>query len=141
MQIFLTVISGVVVYVAGQSILQFVLEPIKEFNKQRGDTSFLLLSYRAKITNAFNTDKKLQGEVKEMGAALVSTMMQIPLYDLFATCGIVPTRKNVFKAAQEINGISYGMGPVGNDEGSAQRNFKALQEIADALKIQTSFGA
>lgn len=116
MQIFLTVISGVVIYVVGQSILQFVLEPIKEFNKQRGDTSFLLLSYRA-------------------------TMMQIPFYNLFAKFDVLPAKNDVFKAAQEINGISYGMGPIGKDEDSAQRNYKALQEIADALKVKTSFGA
>lgn len=48
MQIFLTIVSGVIIYVFGQILLHFILEPIKAFNKGRGDASFLLLSLRAK---------------------------------------------------------------------------------------------
>jgi hypothetical protein len=141
MQIFLTVISGVLVYVLGQAVLHFVFEPIKEVNKQRGDTSFLLLSYRHKITNASNKGEKLQRDIKEMGAALVSTMWQIPFYSFLSSLTVfgLPTKDDVLKAAQEINGISWGMGPIGSSATSAIENYKALKEIAGRLKIKTSF--
>src|SRR5687768_10695811 len=61
MQIFLTIVSGVAVYVLGQLVLHFVLEPIKAFNKEKGDTSFLLLRHRAIIANMSNTDEEIQG--------------------------------------------------------------------------------
>src|SRR6266545_715184 len=85
MQVFWTVISGVAVYVLGQAVLQFMFEPIKKFNEQRSDTSFLLLFHQAKITNASNTNPKVQDDIKEMGAALISTMNQIPLYGLLTS--------------------------------------------------------
>jgi hypothetical protein len=52
MQVFATVIAGVVIYVIGQIIQQFILMPIKDFNKERGDASYVLLRHQAKITNA-----------------------------------------------------------------------------------------
>jgi hypothetical protein len=139
MQIFLTIVSGVVVYVLGQMILHFVLEPIKEFNRQRGDASFLLLKFRAKIANASNDDPDLQSEIKEMGAALVSTMTQIPCFDFCNRLGIVPSKREVLKAAREIVGISYGIGPKGKDTFTPSQNMESAAEIARLLRIRTSY--
>src|SRR4051812_29404974 len=114
-QIFLTILSGVAVYILGQTFLNFVLEPIKAFNKERGDASFFMLSLRAKITNASNTDSKIQSEVKEVAAALISTMAQIPCYSLTRRIFSLPPEQDVFEGARELVLISHGMGPIGKD--------------------------
>jgi hypothetical protein len=141
LQIFWTVVSGVAVYVIGQAILNFVFEPIKKFNEQRLDTSFLLLFQQAKITNALNEDMAAQDEIREMGAALISYMNQIPFYDFLASLRIfgLPSREEVFEAARELNGIAYQTGPVGKGPGSAVENVKALEKIARLLRIRTAY--
>src|SRR6185295_1002163 len=63
MQVFATVLAGVIVFILGQLVQQFVLAPIKEFNKERGDTSYLLLRYQALITNASNRNEKAIEEI------------------------------------------------------------------------------
>jgi hypothetical protein len=141
MEIFWTVVSGVTVYVIGQAILNFVFEPIKKFNEQRSDTSFLLLFQQAKIVNASNVNPEVQNEIKEMGAGLISTMRQIPFYSLLASLRVfgLPPKKDVFEAARELNGIAYGTGPVGRDSGSAFENSSALPKVAKLLRIETGY--
>ena len=80
---FWKIIGGVAAFIIGQAILQFVFQPIKDFNKERGDTSYLLLFYQSKITNAAK-DVKAAAEIKQMGAALISTLWQIPLSSFLA---------------------------------------------------------
>jgi hypothetical protein len=141
MQVFLTIVTGVAVYVLGQAILHFVFEPIKKFNEQRSDTSFLLLFHQAKITNASNTNPQLQDDIKEMGAALISTMSLIPCYHLLTWLRVfgLPSKEDVFQAARELNGIAYGTGPVGPNENSAVANTQALEQIARLLGIHTGY--
>lgn len=129
------------VYVIGQAILNFVFEPIKKFNEQRLDTSFLLLFQQAKITNALNADVAVQDDIREMGAALISYMSQIPFYNILASLSIfgLPSKEEVFEAARELNGIAYETAPVGNGEGSAVENVKALEKIARLLRIRTAY--
>lgn len=112
MQIFLTIVSGVAVFIIGQAILNFVLQPIKDFNKERMDTSYLLLFYQAKITNAANSNPKAPDDIKEMAASLVSTMSQIPFYRFLVWSRVfgLPTQQAVFEAARELNMIAYSTG-------------------------------
>jgi hypothetical protein len=141
MQVFLTIVAGVMVYIIGQAILHFVFEPIKEFNKQRTDTSFLLLFQQARITNALNPDKKVSDDIKEMGAALISSMGQIPCYQFLSWLNVfgLPHKQSVFEAARELNGVAFTIGPGESHGDSAARNVKALEMIARLLKIQTGY--
>jgi hypothetical protein len=105
------IISGVLVFVLGQAELHIVFEPIKDFNKQRGDTSYLLLRYQAEITNASALEKEDRAQIHEMGAALISTVAQIPFYNFLNWIGIfgLPAKEDVEVAAQEINGIAHSL--------------------------------
>lgn len=139
MTIFQTAISSVAVYLIGQTILQFVLEPIKEFNKERGDLQYLLLFYQVQITNARGSEDE-RNEIKQMGAALISTMAMIPYYPLLAQLKVfgLPSRENVFAAAREINGIVYGMMRE-QDANSSSGNTEALVKIGELLNIKTAY--
>jgi hypothetical protein len=137
------IVSGVLVFVLGQSVLHFVFEPIKEFNKQRGDTSYLLLRYQAAITNASVLDKEDREQIHEMGAALISTVAQIPFYDFLSSLGAfgLPPKKNVEAAAREINSIVYSLQAGERYRNNAEQNVVALGKIGDLLKIRTSYGS
>ncbi len=65
MEIFATIITGVVVFLFGQIVQQFILMPIKDFNKERGDTSYLLLRYQPSIANASGRDAKALDEIQK----------------------------------------------------------------------------
>lgn len=74
-----------------------------------------------------------------MAAALISTMAQIPLYSALRRVFSLPSEQNVFEASHEINGISYGLGPVGKDVSSPSQNLDAARKVAQLLQIRTSF--
>ena len=137
---FLKIIGGVAAFIIGQAILQFVFQPIKDFNKQRGDTSYLLLFHQSKIVNV-TKDKKACAEIREMGAALVSTMRQIPFYNFLAQLRVfgLPSKNSVLVAAQELNGIVYSLDSNEQHGNSAVTNSETLQKISQLLKIQTAY--
>jgi hypothetical protein len=139
MEIFATIITGVVVFVFGQIVQQFILMPIKEFNKERGDTSYLLLRYQPSITNASGRDTKALDDIHEMGASLISTLDQIPLYDFISSISVfgLPSRNAVDEAAREVNGIVCRTRE--NSKTGASDNVLALRKIADLLGVRTSF--
>jgi hypothetical protein len=87
------------------------------------------------------TDTSIQDEIREMGAALISHMNQIPFYNTLAslrTFGL-PSKDSVYEAARELNGIAYETGPVGRSQRSASENVKALEKVARLLRIRTAY--
>ena len=83
-------------------------------------------------------DSEATKEIKEMGAALISTMAQIPFYRMLSAVKLfgLPSKANVFMAAQELNGIAAPTKPAGD---AAVENYKAAGLIGRLLNIQTSY--
>lgn len=137
---FWNIIGGVVAFIFGQAVLQFVFQPIKEFNKERGDTSYLLLFHLPQITSAAK-NLESHAALKEMGAALISTMTQIPFYSFFVWIRVfgLPSNKSILEASRELNGIVYSLHPCEQRGNSPDQNIKALEKIGRLLKIQTTF--
>lgn len=105
MQLFATIVSGVVVYVLGQLIMQFLLEPIKKFNNDRGDVIYYLIRFMNIIDNkALAFDGEDKNTVKEMGAALVSSMAQVPFYDFWTRIDWLnlPKKTAIFDATKKF---------------------------------------
>ncbi|MGM7973084.1 hypothetical protein ACS77P_19930 [Yersinia enterocolitica] len=71
MSIFLTVISGVMIFVIGQFILKLVLEPIISFKEHLGMTSALFLKEQGKITNGIDEESIIK-EIKTLAALLLA---------------------------------------------------------------------
>ena len=96
---FWKIIGGVAAYIFGQAVLQFVFQPIKEFKKEIGDTSYLLLFHQPQIANA-TKNKDAHAELIQMGASLKSTMTQIPFYSFLAWIRVfgLPSKKAVNQA-------------------------------------------
>lgn len=130
---FITVLSGTIVYSIGQSIVMFVLLPLQEFIKIKGDISFRLKFY----ANAYTThqlSERIEYEVYEKlrraGCDLERVYATIPVKWLFRS--IIPNERNVAKAVSLLISISNG---VGLREQNAH-NAKAADQIRKLLEIR-----
>ncbi|MEJ2378222.1 MAG: hypothetical protein P8Y71_23510 [Pseudolabrys sp.] len=95
----------------------------------------MLLFYQSKITNA-TIDKDAYAEIKQMGAALISTMRHIPFYDSLVWLRVfgLPYKNDVLEAAREFNLIVYSLGARERQRNSAAQNTKALQKNRPLIK-------
>jgi hypothetical protein len=113
----LTAVFGVVVFVAGQSIQRFVLDPIQEQRKTVGEVAHAVLMFGnvnnvAAIRAAGNPvawaaePEQVVREVRALAARLQSSLYIIPLYKVFATLRVVPERDRILRAIQHLTGWS-----------------------------------
>jgi hypothetical protein len=92
-QLLLSIASGVVIFVMGQAFLRFVIEPIQELHRLRGEITSALIYY-ANV----NPDMQRPEPVAEEGARLyrqqASRLMAlrtgIPFYRLWSSLRVVP---------------------------------------------------
>jgi hypothetical protein len=117
--IFLTILSGVTVFVLGQFVLKLVLEPIVSLKNIFGELSALFLREQARITNANATDE-IQNEIKRLSSSILANRQAIPFYKCVAFILRLPNDESLINACGSLNKISYrvvGQRPAtsGND--------------------------
>ncbi|WP_137044330.1 hypothetical protein [Pseudolabrys sp. FHR47] len=100
MQVFLTVLSAVLVFVISQALLRFFFEPLQNFNRERGDLSFLLLYYGIPGLDRAKTVQDDDYNLGLIGPSLLACIAQIPFYDYFAALSFLglPNRGDVQNA-------------------------------------------
>lgn len=103
--IFITILSGVTVFIVGQIIMKCALEPYVAFKEQTGKISSLLLREQAKITNG-NANLELVFALKEAAAVLIAKSKAVPCYSSFSMTGLLPPYNKVIEAAQYLNLIA-----------------------------------
>jgi hypothetical protein len=111
----LTIIGGVTIFVIGQIILRFIIEPILELNKLRGEIAFSLIFYANVYINppanlVFPEDRKLLDNIQEVLRKLASQLCPrasvIPLFKIWELLKIVPNFDNFAAATTELIGLS-----------------------------------
>jgi|GEM_PF-6997476 hypothetical protein len=104
MEILLTIVAGVIVFFLGQMLQQFILEPIKEFRKQRADAIYYVVRFRDLTDSSLVWDADEKNYVKQMRAALIYSIELIPYYSLLSSLKIfgLPDRSKVHRAAEKI---------------------------------------
>jgi hypothetical protein len=144
----LTVFAGFVVFVLGQIVQRFVLEPIQEQRKVIGEIAHALLFYanvyrvpeaeeyermsKERIADLEEARKTLRG----FAGRLHTSLWNIPAYDTLARMGRVPKKADILTASKELVGWSnmvYGSGPSESVE-------KRRRVIANALGISEKVG-
>lgn len=103
--IFTTVITGVSVFVLGQILLKWIIDPIMNFKEQLGKTSLLFLSRQASITNV-TYEELLVKDLKECAANLMAKKMAIPFFLYLHKIIKLPSPENITQAALSINYIA-----------------------------------
>lgn len=129
MTIFLTVLSGVIVYVLGQLALKLVIEPGHEFKRTVADIAHALIM----IDGVFvRTDQKKSEEVsaqlRELSARLYAHVYLINY--ITSLIFRVPTRKKLLNAMQELNRLSY---IIGSPEALSKQPTEALSSLRDLV--------
>jgi hypothetical protein len=113
----LTAVLGVGVFVAGQSIQRFVLDPIQEQRRTIGDVAHAVLMFgnvnnvaeiRAKgLAVAWAGEpEQVVREVRALAARLQASLYVIPLYGVFAKLHVVRSRERILIAIKHLTGWS-----------------------------------
>ena len=102
MSFVLTIFTAVIIFILSQFILRLILEPIVELKKAIGLTSYTLLLYHSKLTNAA-ANNKISNEVKVCSSKLLAAHSSIPFYDYLYRIFYLPPYKDLLKASHELN--------------------------------------
>jgi hypothetical protein len=147
-----TALLAVVVFVAGQALLRFIVEPIQEQRRLIGEIAHALLFY-AKVYQLEQFIKKAQKETEQhkqrlaeldearttlrsLAGRLQTSLWTVPAYDTIARMGWVRRKEDILTASRELVGWSnslYG------GRTSEQRD-KRRRIISEVLGISEKVG-
>lgn len=120
MDVFWTVVSGVIVLVVGQWVVRFVIDPIVAFKLSLGEVQHLLLKNRKEILNMENR-RDLAESIKFEAAKLIAKRRAVPKYDVWSRLNLLPSREKLdqgFKTLLDLGRmLEDGMGGVGEGVG------------------------
>lgn len=133
----LTIIGGIIVFVAGQILLKIFLEPVAELRRSIGFVSSVFLRHQAKITNGRCNDE-IQDDLHQAASQLLVNAQAIPLYPLFRRLFKLPPDDELVRAAQAMNLIaSRARGE--ETQGSVEEFNRSLREAGEALGIRVDY--
>lgn len=104
--------GGLAVYVAGQLLSKFLIEPIHELRKAVGEVRFNLAFHAPTIHTPIGRSKESSDAAREAllksSCELIAKIHAVPGYPLsrFAAFGALPCRKDVESAAVQLRGLS-----------------------------------
>ncbi|MDC8450810.1 MAG: hypothetical protein LV473_20995 [Nitrospira sp.] len=136
----LTVISGVLVYVLGQLIVKFVIEPVQETKKLIGYIAHSLIEHANVISNPDVTSKEdkiaTSQAIRKLSAELRAQLYLVPKYHVTAFIFRLPSREKMLSATTSLMGLSNGM--FGKTTKDYEWNAKRVQNIHSSLGLYIS---
>jgi hypothetical protein len=148
MTIFLTILSGVLVFVLGQILLIFVVQPINRQIEAISEVADFLIFYANKYTNpgreglGLSMDDKKEEALKEvsnkaraLASKLIVCTQAIPFYKGLVRIKLARDLENIQKASQGLFYLSNNLFQASD----ALDNYHQSQEIAEALAIYSEF--
>src|SRR5215208_4509917 len=123
----LTVLAGFAVFVGGQIVQRFFLEPIQEQRKVIGEIAYVLLYHD-------NVGRFMSGEAREevaatlrrLGGELRATRRTIPAYRQLASMGWVLKTDNLMRASAHLAGWSNAI--IGASEDTTTQHKDIISE-------------
>lgn len=113
MTVFITIFSGVVIFVLGQLTLKLLIEPVQEFKKTIADVALSLIEYSNIYANpgvaGVEVEKKASEELRKLSSRLNAQVYLIPFYGITAQVFRLPLKKQVVNAASDLIGLSNGV--------------------------------
>jgi len=142
----LTAILGVLVFVAGQAILRFVVEPVQEQKRLIGEVTHALLFYanRGPIgveLGSYPAEHlyEASAHLRDLAGRLRASVFYVPFYDSLARLGVVPTKEDALEAAAQLVGWSNSV--LSERSGRDRDNLNRQRIIAEKLGITRRIGA
>ena len=131
-QVFWTVLSGVLVFVIGQLLVKFAIEPMHEYRKLCGEIADALVFYANVTARYTGIQKELLEEAqrtyRRLAGQLCARAHVIRLYPVWAFVRLVPRRKDLAQAASSLIGLSNNVFDQSVD------GFKAKDKYRDDIK-------
>ena len=135
MTVFVTVISGVLVFVFGQTILKLVIDPVNEMKNHIGNVAFSLLQHsnvygNAEVLNANDNLSNIKTELRSHASNLLRSTSIIPFYSKTSKLFSLPSEEEVEKAITSLIALSNSL-VIGNPRHIAEKE----REVFESLKI------
>lgn len=133
----LTVLGGVAVFVVGQLLAKFVIEPIHEFKKLLGEIRFGLVFHMQAIVTPVG-DKASEDEastaLRKLACDLLSMSGAIPFYGFWsaAFCDFVPRPEQVNAAFSQLIGLSNSV----HQPDRSEKNYARMAKIEQLLNFK-----
>lgn len=131
-----TVIGGVVVFVGGQMIVKFIIEPIQALRKTLSDIQYAIFfhtpSYMT-VGGKEEAENKAYEDLKKLSSELCANTGSIPLYGVcrFLFKQLIPDKEDCFEAAKWIRGLSNS---VRSEDRT--KNFDKANKICRLLNLK-----
>ena len=137
-QILFGIASGVLIFIIGQAFLRFVMEPIQELHKLRGEITSALIYYANVLISQSKLDPVADDEgarlYRQQSSKLMALISVIPFYRFWCCFKIVPRYQDATAASRELIGLSnyiyVGKEETGEGSYSARR-----RRVASLLKL------
>ena len=130
----LTIIGGVCIFVLGQILLKFFIEPIHNLKAQIGRVTDMLIFYADIYFNpGLNTEdqaKTASRDIRRTASDLMAKTATVSWYSIWYMFRILPKRSDVFYAHRELVGLSNGL-----FQGDPDRNTKRVEKNKAYLKL------
>ena len=131
-QVFWMVLSGVLVFVIGQLLVKFAIEPMHEYRKLCGEIADALVFYANVTARYTGIQKELLEEAqctyRRLAGQLYARAHVIRLYPVWAFVRLVPRRKDLAQASSSLIGLSNNVFDQSVD------GFKAKDKYRDDIK-------
>jgi hypothetical protein len=140
----LTILGGVIVFVVGQLLSKFLIEPVQELRKVIGEVRFTLSFHAPTILTPIartpGASDKAHEALMKCSCDLLVRAEAIPFYRLvcWASLRFVPEKKKVADAAKSLRGLSTYMYETGENahENLSEINGR-INRIEDNLGISS----
>ena len=140
--VFLTVIAGVVTYVAGQLVLKLLIEPVQETKRLIGQVAHSLIEHANVIQNpgvpSEDAMKTTSQHLRKLSAQLEAQLYLVPTYPTTARIFCLPSRDEVLSAARSLMGLSNSVFRA--SDGIYKANAKRVENIHDSLGLYLAEG-
>lgn len=138
MTLFTTILAGVTVFVLGQIVLKWMIEPIQKFRMLKREILFHLANDHATIHNARMVKKETALEVgrtlERLGASLLANQYLIPMYPQIQRVFQLPDREKVKLAAKQLRLISNSI--FGEEHDIHYKLDLYRMDVCEALDIE-----
>jgi len=136
--IFLTVVTGVTVFVIGQLLVKFIIDPIKELKQVIGEIQFSLTFHAQAIYTPVGDEvgeDVAQKEIRKLASSLRSKVEMIPCYRFFSKIlgDFLPPKNSIIDASVQLIGLSNSL----HQWDRSKKNSGRVKKIQELLVLGT----
>lgn len=130
-----TVLAGVLIYVLGRYVQNFILKPVQDFRVVLVQISHKVKFWTNVLTNGvlpYELVKPATADMRDLSSNLESKYVIIPFKKVLTYIRAIPPDENVRTAARHLIFLSN----AGGDGKSVSRNSEAIDDLKKQLKLE-----